>query len=171
MMKNLIKICFFGVLICGINVAAKAQIGAICGNPAIKNCVGQYDEFAPQDLIFNTGRAQLGTGTHHESKEFYAVILESVKADRFENGDCRFVREAKRKSAQKLFPSNKVFASRTNCGGCVVQYAGASDDYNFMAIYAGESESQAAKILAKVKKKYPSANIRKMKVILDFADE
>ncbi len=40
-----------------------------------------------------------------------------------------------------------------------------------MAVYAGATEADAAKILAKAKKKYPTANIRKMRVALDFADE
>lgn len=170
-MKNLIKICLLGILLCAATTAAQAQFGTICDNPLRKQCVGQYDGFAPQDLIFNTGRAALGTGTRHESLDFYAVILESIPASKSGGERCNFVSEAKRKAAQKLFPANKVFASRQNCGGYVVHYSNTSDEHNFMAIYASESEAAAAKILAKARKKYPSANIRKMKVILDFADE
>ena len=43
-------------------------------------------------------------------------------------------------------------------------------DFNFMAVYGG-TQDQAKVILTSVKKRYPSANIRKMRVILDFADE
>lgn len=148
-------------------LAAQAQSGTICGNPANKKCVGQYDGFEPHDLIFNTGRAELGAGTRHESNEFYAVILESVKTS---GAKCNFIAEAKRRAAQKLFPNNKVFAPRQNCSGTVVGYSNTSDDYNFMAVYAGESATQAAKILAKAKRNYSSANIRKAKVVLDFSD-
>lgn len=38
-----------------------------------------------------------------------------------------------------------------------------------MAVFAGATE--AAKVLAKAKKKYATANVRKMRVALDFADE
>ena len=167
---KIIRFCLFCCLTFGFMTAASAQSGSICGDPSQKECVGQYDGFEAQDLIFNTGRAALGTGTRHESVEFYAVILESVLAAK-PNGGCNFISETKRKAAQKLFPNNKVFASRQSCRGNVVLYENTSDEYNFMAIYAGESETQAARILAKARKKYPSANIRKMKIILDFGDE
>lgn len=170
-MKNLLKLCLVILSIGILSIAARAQFGTICGDPSQKQCTGQYEGFKPQDLIFNTGRTEFVVGESYESNEFYAVILESVKADRFTNGNCRFVSETKRRAAQKLFPKNKVFASRQNCSGYIVQYHGASDDYNFMAIYAGETEAQAAAILKKAKQKYAGANIRKMKVILDFADE
>lgn len=149
----------------------RAQNGSVCGNPSERGCVGQYDDFQPHDLIFNTGRAALGTGTRHESSEFYAVILESVAARHKSPHDCRFVSETKRRAAQKLFPNNKVFASRSFCRGIVVLYDNANENFNFMAVYAGANEKQAAAVLAKAKKKYPRANVRRMKVILDFSDE
>lgn len=170
-MKILIRICLLSVLVLSANIIVKAQSGTICGNPANKDCTGQYDGFEPQDLIFNTGRAPLGTGTRHESNEFYAVILESITAKKADGRGCNFVGETKRRAAQKLFPKNKVFASRSLCRGNVVLYDNTKDEFNFMAVYAGESEPSATAILAKARKKYPSANIRKMKVILDFGDE
>lgn len=151
--------------------AAQAQYGSICSDPSQKRCAGQYDDFKPHDLIFNTGRAELGTGTRHESDEFYAVIIESVPANKAGGADCTFISETKRKAAQKLFPKNKVFASRVNCPGNVVLYDNTKDEFNFMAIYAGSSEAEVAKVLSRAKQKYPSGNIRRMKVILDFGDE
>lgn len=150
---------------------AQAQYGSICGDPSQKRCAGQYDDFKPQDLIFNTGRAELGAGTRHESDEFYAVITESVAANKAGGAGCNFVSEAKRKAAQKLFPKNKVFASRTNCSGNIVLYDNTKDGFDFMAIYAGASKADAAQVLARAMKKYPTANIRRMKIILDFGDE
>ena len=170
-MKNLIKSCLLCALIVATNGIANAQSGAICGDPSQTKCVGQYDDFKPYDLIFNTGRAQLGAGTHHESVEFYAVILESVSATKADGRQCNFISETKRQRAQKLFPNNKVFASRQNCPGTIVGYANTSDEYNFMAVYAGESAADAAKILIKAKKISASANVRKLKIVLDFSDE
>lgn len=167
----IIRIFSVFLLLLGAFHAAQAQYGSICGDPSQKRCVGQYDDFKPQDLIFNTGRAELGTGTRHESDEFCAVILESLSANKAGGAGCNIVSEARRKAAQKLFPKNKVFASRSNCSGNIVFYNGAKDEFNFMAIYAGASEAAATEILAKAKKKYPSANVRRMKVILDFGDQ
>ena len=71
-----------------------AQSGLICGDPMDKGCRPQYDAFEANDLTFLTGRAQLGTGTRHESEEFYAVILQSVKAASNKNRmGCDFISE------------------------------------------------------------------------------
>lgn len=167
------KIRFFSVFLVLLAAfgAAQAQSGSICGDPSQKQCTGQYDDFKPQDLIFNTGRAELGTGTRHESDEFYAVVLESVSVNKLGGTDCNFVNETKRRAAQKFFPKNKVFASRHDCSDNIILYSNTKDGFNFMAVYAGKSEADAAAILSKAKKKHPSANIRRMKVILDFSDE
>lgn len=98
-MKITIKFCLFCALIFVSNFIVKAQSGTICGDPSQKNCVGQYDDFQPNDLIFNTERAELDTGTRHESDEFYAVILESVKAAKLNGAGCNFISEIKRKAA------------------------------------------------------------------------
>ena len=149
-----------------------AQSGLICGDPMDKGCRPQYDAFEANDLTFLTGRAQLGTGTRHESEEFYAVILQSVKAASNKNRmGCDFISETKRLAEQKLAPHNKVFTSRNGCvGKTIVGYSNVNEDYNFMAIYAG-TEDKARSLLQKVKRRYPQANIRNMRVLLDFADQ
>ena len=81
-MKKSLRIFFVAGLLFAAHSAVSAQFGSICGDPSQKQCAGQYDGFAPHDLIFNTGRAELGTGTRHESDEFYAVVLESVRAEK-----------------------------------------------------------------------------------------
>jgi hypothetical protein len=140
--------------------------------PSEKGCIPQYEGFAPHDLPFLTARAELGTGTKHESDEFYAVMVESVKAASTMNRKgCAFISESKRLAAQKLFPDNKVFSSRNVCVGTVVLYANVNNDSNFVAIYGGQTEAEAKSILQKARRRYPTANVRKMKVILDFADQ
>ena len=151
-------------------VSASAQSGIVCGNPQDTGCRPQY-EFAPHDLGFLTGRAQLGTGTRHESAEFYAVILESRAAAGRGGRGCRYVSEARRRAVQRMFPANKAFASRNACRGTVVVYENVDNDYNFLAVYGGETEDDARAILERAKRRYPQANIRKMRVLLDFADE
>lgn len=170
-MKTLVSIGF----VCGLMLLAaspaSAQYGLVCGNPKDKGCKPMY-EFKPYDLGFLTGRGKLGTGNQHESHEFYAVILESVTAASNKNRmGCAFISEVKRLAAQKLFPSNKVFASRDACVGNLVWYSGVNREFNFIAVYAGKTEGEAQTILDKAKRKYPEANLRKMQVMLDFSDQ
>jgi hypothetical protein len=169
MKKKLAFILFFLVLIAP---AASARSGLICGDPTDKGCIPQYDGFEANDLSFLTGRAQLGTGARHESEEFYAVILQSIKAASTKNRmGCDFISETKRLAEQKIVPHNKVFASRNACvGKTIVNYENVDNNFNFMAVYGG-TEDQAKTVLQTVKKRYPSATIRKMRVILDFADQ
>jgi len=149
-----------------------AQGGLICGDPKDKGCMPQYEGFGPHDLPFLTGRAELGTGTRHESFEFYAVVLESVRAAAAAaRGGCAFVGEKKRLAAQRLFPRHKVFASRSLCVGTVVAYEGAAAGFNFMAVYGGRTEGEAQELLAKARGRFPGANVRRLKVVLDFADD
>ena len=151
---------------------AAAQAGLVCGDPMDKGCAPQYDGFEPHDLTFLTGRAELGAGTTHESDEFYAVILESVPAasTKSSNG-CVFVGESKRLAAQKQFPRNKAFTSRNACSGNVVLYDSTDVNFNFLAVYGGKTVSEADQVLARAKRRYPQANVRRMRVRLDFADE
>lgn len=166
------KLVFVLFLLVLIAPAASGQGGLICGDPTDKGCMPQYDGFEANDLTFLTGRAQLGTGTRHESDEFYAVILQSIKAASTKNRmGCDFISETKRLAEQKLAPHNKVFTSRNGCvGKTIVGYSNVNQDYNFMAIYGG-TEAQARALLQSVKRRYPQANIRKMRVLLDFADQ
>ena len=154
-----------------VELRAQGDWGKPCGSPSKKNCNLVYEDFAPHDLSFNTGRQETGTGRRVESNEFYAVILESVSANSEKPNACAIVSEKKRLAAQKFFPKNKVFASRNNCSGMIVYYEGMNNDFNFAAVYGGETEAEAKAILKTAKKKYPSASIRKMTVVLDFADE
>jgi hypothetical protein len=83
-----------------------------------------------------------------ETEKFYAVVLKSG-ADKTQ--DCTgFVPESERLEAQKLFPHNKVFASR-----CFepdeLYYEGIDAEVRFMAVYAGRTRAEAAGVLAKVK--------------------
>ncbi|HKG14175.1 MAG TPA: hypothetical protein VKB12_12685 [Pyrinomonadaceae bacterium] len=95
-----------------------------------------------------------------ETEKFYAVILTS---GRDKTQDCAgFVPEPERLEAQKLFPRNKVFASR-----CYepdeLYYEGIDPEVRFMAVYAGRTRAEAQAMLAKVKAtgKFPGAYLRR----------
>ena len=115
--------------------------------------------FSPYDLPFRVP----ANAVIWETEPFYAVILKSVgvKAD---VDDCeRFIPEAERLEAQRLFPKRKVFASRCADPG-ELYYAGVAENQRFMAVYAGQTRAEAERTLALVKAagKYPGANIRRM---------
>ena len=85
--------------------------------------------------------------------------------EREPNDDCTaFVSEEDRLSAQAVFPKNKVFASRCAEAGNIY-YSNTSGNYQFMAVFAGRSKTEANAVLAKVKAAggYPGANIRRMR--------
>jgi hypothetical protein len=166
------KVIFAFFLLVLLTPAVHAQFGIVCGDPSEQGCMPQYDGFEPHDLPFLTARAELGTGTKHASDEFYAVIVESVPAASTKNRrGCDFISESKRLAIQRQFPRNKVFSSRNVCVGTIVIYDNINTDSNFVAIYGGPTEAEAKSILQKARRRYPTANIRKMRVVLDFADE
>jgi hypothetical protein len=164
--KRVIKFCLLATFLLATAVAAQAQSGAICGFP--RNCVPAY-KFKPYELPFSTGRqAKFKPGDYVESDYFYAVVLGTINTSDTSEGDDFFFNETKRLAAQKLFPNNKVFASRCCGDGGALHYEGLPDSYNFLAVHGGENEEDATKLLSIAKRKYPSAEIKKMRVVLDF---
>jgi hypothetical protein len=97
-----------------------------------------------------------------ESELFYAIILRSVRA----TDNCEVhVSENERLEAQALFPRHKVFADRCPEPGNLF-YTNTNSDFRFMAVYAGTTRAEAARMLSRVKAtgKYPTANLRRMSV-------
>ena len=165
-MKYVNRFCLLAAFLLAAAASSQAQSGVICGFP--RNCVPAY-KFKPYELPFSTGRqAKFKTGDYVESDYFYAVVLDIINTADTSEGDDFFFNETKRLAAQKLFPDNKVFASRCCGDGGAVRYEGLPDSYNFLAVHGGENEEDAAKLLSIAKRKYPSAEIRKMRVVLDF---
>lgn len=116
--------------------------------------------FSPYDLPFRVPANAL----IWETEPFYAVILKSVRVNA-DIDDCdRFVPEAERLEAQRLFPKRKVFASRCAEPG-EIYYAGVAENQRFMAVYAGRTRVEAERMLAVVKAtgKYAGANIRRLR--------
>jgi len=175
-MKTLFQVCLLSILSVTAVGLARAQPahtwGEVCTSATGKSCDLVYRDFAPHDLSFNTGRSEVGAGKRIESNEFYAVVLKSVPSASTKNRrGCTFVSEVERRAAQKILPNNKVFASRNSCVGTLVIYEGVNVDFNFLAVYGGQTNAEAEGVLIRAKKRYPDANIRKMRVVLDLADE
>jgi hypothetical protein len=160
------KATVIGTLICLVFVFAN-QVGvgaqrrakrylAVCPDPTVP-CVTSF-EFKPHQLPFRLPE----NAVIWETEQFYAVILKSVRNP---NDDCaQIVPEAERLEAQKLFPRNKVFATR-----CYdpeeLYYTNTARDQQFMAVYAGRTKAEANRMLANVRAtgKYSGANLRLMR--------
>jgi hypothetical protein len=145
-------------LVCALGLSVSGQAtrrGQVCGDPTV-GCPGQVD-FQPNDLPFRIPK----TAVIWESEMFYAIILQSRNA----KTDCNaHVSEDERLEAQALFPHHKVFADRCGEPGNLY-YTNTNSDYRFMAVYAGRTRAEAARMLARVKAtgRYPTANLRRMR--------
>ncbi|HEX8174306.1 MAG TPA: hypothetical protein VF543_04200 [Pyrinomonadaceae bacterium] len=135
-----------------------AKKGAVCGDPTAP--CRTTAEFKPHDLPFRIPPQ----GAIWESEQFYAVILKSVRDERLDG--TVFVPEEERVAAQKLFPRNKVFASRGGGEPGEIFYSNVNGDQQFMAVYAGRTRAEAAAVLAKVRAtgQFPGANLRRMHI-------
>jgi hypothetical protein len=138
-------------------LAAAAPAANVCPDPA-HPCPG----FKPNDLSFPLPKDGVARD-ELRSAPFFAVILRTLVP-------CA-VSEAERGEIQKVFPGNKVFATRFQCDGDVesnVSYSGVDPKHGFLAVYAGDSQPAARAFLAEVKRtgKFPGANLRKMQVMV-----
>jgi hypothetical protein len=148
----------------------------VCSNPS-RSCQSAKWKFEAWDLSFPLPR-ELKWQSNYYSADFYAVILKSKPAVPDSDGlagsaECSGnFSERERLQTQSLFPNQKVFASRFGCGHMTVGYTNVNYNYNFLAVYAGETQSAANSFLAgvKVTGKFQSANIRKMQVVIDYGD-
>jgi len=135
--------------------------GKVCGDPE-KPCPG----FNANELSFSIAKPFSFDRGRDQSQPFYAVILMS--------GPLCKVPDAERVKAQNAFPRSKVFLHRYFCEdfGDKVTYSGVNEKSGFVAVYGGETEAEARKLLAQAKASgYPGANIRRMEVIVIYQIE
>jgi hypothetical protein len=110
--------------------------------------------------------------TAHYSLPFYAILLRSVKAIPAEDPTeaCRgYIPEQERLKVQAMFPQRKVFASRNGCfGPGMVWYTNINSEYNFLAVYGGETLAEAQQFLQQLQARgFPDASIRRMQLVVD----
>ena len=157
-----VLMCGLAIVTLGLDAASQTRRGrrptrgTVCFDPN-QSCKTSAT-FQPYDLPFRLPE----NAVIWESELFYAIILTSV---RFKDGECeqRFIPESQRQEAQSLFPNRKVFTSRCGEAG-EVYYSNTNPNTNFMAVYGGRTQAEAARMLATVKAtgKFPGANIRRM---------
>jgi hypothetical protein len=135
--------------------------GKVCADPD-RPCEG----FKPNELSFAIAKPFAFDRGRDKSQPFYAVMLSS--------GPLCGIQDAERLKAQKLFPRSKVFLHRYLCEdfGDKVTYSNINEKSGFVAVYGGETEAEAQKVLAQAKAGgYPTANLRRMEVIVQYQIE
>ncbi len=155
-MKTLLLALLLGPLLAPLSALAEEPAPKPCFDPA-NPCPG----FKEHDLSFplpadGVARPQA------QSTQFYAVIL--LSAER-----CT-ITENRRKEVQNLFPRQKVFSMRFQCGDNVennVTYTNVNDKLGFLAVYAGLDKAQADAFLAQVRAmgRFAGANLRRTQVL------
>lgn len=164
------------ILITILTVSASAQAPAkVCPNPAAP-CKSKHREFYPYDLSF-TLPVKIKPNVDYKSATFFAVILkDNIKVSENEEcdgGEYHKRVEADRKKIQTSFPDKKVFASYQcpDMGALSYTVNGQPLNTNFIALYAGETQSEADLTLTFAKAKFPKATLKKMQVIFNRIEQ
>jgi hypothetical protein len=132
--------------------------GKVCPDPD-HPCEG----FKANELSFAIAKPFTFDRGRDKSQPFYAVILQS--------GPLCGINDSERIQAQKKFPAAKVFVHRHMCEdfGDKVTYSNVNAKSGFVAVYAGETEADAKKVLAQgIAAGYKDANVRRTEVIVVY---
>jgi uncharacterized protein len=135
--------------------------GKVCPDPN-RPC----DGFKPNELSFAIPQPFKFDRGRDRSQPFFAVILKS--------GPLCGIADGERLKAQQQFPAAKVFVHRYMCEdfGDKVTYTNINEKSGFVAVYAGETEADAGKMLALAKAAgYADANLRRMAVVVTYQIE
>ncbi len=134
--------------------APRRFVPRICNDPTVP--CRTTNQFEPHELPFTVP----ADGVIEETEQFYAVILKSIR----DPGCSRSIPEPERLQAQRLFPHNKVFASRCGDAGSVY-YREVAPETQLMAVFAGRTRAEAMRFLATVRAtgRYPGANLRRLR--------
>ena len=78
--------------------------------------------------------------------------------------------ETERKAEQKLFTTQKVFASYQCPDMGAVEYFSGNKNLNetFMAVYGGTSQAEAQGVLEKARPRYPQATLKRMQAVYNW---
>lgn len=150
----------FAFLTLALTGIAAADVGGKIHPPANPACA----TFKPHELCFETPKDEVARA-EYRSEPFYAVMLKSAER-------CS-ITEKERLEIQTLFPRNKVFSNRFECGEDAeenITYTNVAERVGFLAVYAGTTEAEAATLLRAVETttRFPGANIRKMQAVLVY---
>ena len=145
---------------------------AICSDPA-KPCSNKTIPFDEWALSFKLP-AKVQPNKTYRSAPFFAILVKTMQAgeeDLCDGGEFIESMEQERKELQEQYPDRKVFASYScpNMGATGYDFPGSYDPReeralidNFIAVYAGQTEDEAKKLLPTLKATYPKAAIKPM---------
>lgn len=142
----------------------------VCADPA-NPCNHKEKRFDAWELPFKMP-VKLQPNKPYKSAAFYALILKIYEmGDDCDGGEYIEAVETERKELQVNHPARKVFAAYQCPNMAAVDYdfegKWSADKEslvigNFLAIYAGETKSEAENLLNVIKTDYPEANIKQM---------
>ena len=135
--------------------------GKVCPDPN-RPC----DGFKPNELSFAIPQPFKFDRGRDRSQPFFAVILKSGPLCGIDDGE--------RVKAQQQFQGTKVFVHRYMCEdfGDKVTYTNINAKIGFVAVYGGETEAEARKVLAQARAAgYADANLRLMAVTVVYQIE
>ena len=120
--------------------------------------------FKPHELCFETPKDEIARA-EYRSEPFYAVMLKTAER-------CS-IAEKERLEIQALFPRNKVFSNSFQCGEDSeenINYTNVAEKVGFLAVYAGPTPADAAKLMLEVQAtgRFAGANVRKMQAVLVY---
>jgi hypothetical protein len=149
--------------------APKKAANAVCPDPE-KPCHHREREFADWEMPFGLP-AKIVANKEYTSQAFYAVIIRKFDDACIDEMDYDSKIEAERLRIQKAYPERKVFAeySCPNMDGIHYDFAGKRDASgenvlltDYIAIYAGETEEEANRILKEAREDFSQAILKKM---------
>lgn len=150
----------------------KAAENAVCPDPKAP-CQNNDKHFDEWELSFKMP-AKLTPNKVYTSAPFWAIVVKTYDA----SDDCdagEFVEsiEADRKRLQTAEPTQKAFVDYQcpNMGAVGYEFSGLWDEKHenrmighFLAIYAGQTRSDAVPVFEKLRAKYPDAQMKQMTV-------
>lgn len=149
----------------------------VCVEPNLP-CQHEQKQFDDWELSFRMP-AKLIPNKVYKSAPFYAVILKKYD-EGCEDADSNTAVEPERLEIQELFPSRKVFAeySCPNMAAVNYDFAGRLDAageqilyMDYIAVYAGVTETEGHEIYNLVKKDYPQAELKRMTAEFSLPDQ
>ena len=163
----------FIVLAAGmIFVSTSAQTPLrVCPDPTAP-CKSKHKSFEKYELPFTLPKV-IKPNVAYSSAPFYAVILKIFSDPECDQGEYSTNVERIRQEAQKLFPGRKVFADNQcpDMGAVAYTLNGKPYAKTFVAVYAGDAQTEAGQVLAKAKEKYPNAKQARMQVSFEQIDQ
>jgi hypothetical protein len=168
----MMKFVFIILTACVIVASTGAQTPLkVCPDPAAP-CRSKHKSFEKYELSFTLPKV-MKPNVAYTSTPFYAVVLKSFSDPECDEGEYSSNVEQVRLQAQRMFPGRKVFADNQCPDMGAVSYSlnKTPNSDVFVAVYAGETQAEAAEVLAKAKEKYPKARQVRMQASFERIEQ